>query len=102
GSDPRAQIQEAMARHTLQKNPDDFESQYNLGALLQARGQLNESITHFSQAVRIRPGDGTANNALGAALLASGHVAESIPYLAAALKARPDYFDAHYNLGNAL
>jgi len=24
------------------------------------------------------------------------------PYLEAALKARPDYFDAHYNLGNAL
>jgi Tfp pilus assembly protein PilF len=102
GSDPRAQIQEVMARHSLQKNPDDFESQYNLAALLQARGQLNESITHFSQAVRIRPGDATANNALGAALLASGRVGESIPHLAAALKARPDYFDAHYNLGNAL
>jgi Flp pilus assembly protein TadD len=102
GSDPRALIQEAMARHNLQKNPEDFEAQYNLAALLQMRGQLNESISHFLQAVRIRPGDAIANNALGAALLASGRVSESIPPLATALKARPDYFDAHYNLGNAL
>jgi len=102
GSDPRAVIQEAMARHNLQKNPEDFEAQYNLAALLQMRGQLNESINHFVQALRIRPGDAIANNALGAALLASGRVGESIPHLDAALKARPDYFDAHYNLGNAL
>jgi len=102
GSNPRAQIQEAMARHNLDKNPDDFEAHYNLAALLQTRGQANESITHFSQAVRIRPDDATASNALGAALLASGRVAEAIPHLTAALKARPEYFDAHYNLGNAL
>jgi Flp pilus assembly protein TadD len=102
GSDPRALIQEVMARHNLQRNPEDFEAQYNLAALLQMRGQLNESISHFLQAVRIRPGDAIANNALGAALLAAGRVRESIQPLAAALKARPDYFDAHYNLGNAL
>ena len=102
GTDPRALIQEAMARHNLDKNPEDFEAQYNLAALLQMRGQLNESISHFLLAVRIRPGDAIANNALGAALLASGRVGESIPHLAAALKARPGYFDAHYNLGNAL
>jgi len=102
GSDPRALIQEAMARHNLDKNPADFEAQYNLAALLQMRGQLNESISHFLQALRIRPTDAIANNALGAALLASGRVGESIPPLVAALKARPDYFDAHYNLCNAL
>jgi Flp pilus assembly protein TadD len=101
GVDPRAVIEEAMARHNLQKNPHDFEAHYNLAALLQNRGELSESTAHFAQAVRIRPEDATANNALGAALLAGGHSAEAIPYLSAALKVRPDYFDAHYNLGNA-
>jgi Tfp pilus assembly protein PilF len=100
--DPRALIQEAMARHNLQKNPDDFEAHYNLAALLQGRGELAESAAHFAQAVRIRPEDATANNALGASLLAAGRSGEAIPYLSAALKARPEYFDAHYNLGNAL
>jgi tetratricopeptide (TPR) repeat protein len=100
--DPRALIQEAMARHNLQKNPDDFEAHYNLAALLQGRGELAESAAHFAQAVRIRPEDATANNALGASLLAAGRSGEAMPYLSAALKARPEYFDAHYNLGNAL
>jgi Tfp pilus assembly protein PilF len=102
GVDPRSLIQEAMARHNLQKNPADFEAHYNLGALLQLRGELAESAAHFAEAVRIRPEDATANNAFGAALLGGGRSAESIPYLTAALRARPDYFDAHYNLGNAL
>jgi Flp pilus assembly protein TadD len=101
-ADPRTLIEEAMARHNLLKNPDDFEAHYNLAALLQARGELADSTAHFAQAVRIRPADATANNALGAALLAGGGTVESVRYFFAALKTRPDYFDAHYNLGNAL
>jgi tetratricopeptide (TPR) repeat protein/mono/diheme cytochrome c family protein len=100
--DPRALIQEALARHNLQKNPEDFEARYNLAALLQSRGNLAEAIAQFTQAARIRPDDAIANNALGAVLLAAGRIQESIPHLTAALKTRPDYFDAHYNLGNAL
>jgi Flp pilus assembly protein TadD len=100
--DPRARIQEAVARHNLQKNPDDFEAHYNLAALLQGRGEFAEATAHFAEAVRIRPEDATANNALGAALLAAGRSSEAVRYLSAALKVRPDYFDAHYNLGNAL
>jgi Tfp pilus assembly protein PilF/mono/diheme cytochrome c family protein len=100
--DPRVLIQEAMARHNLQKNPDDFEAHYNLGALLMGRGELPEAIRQFSEANRIRPNEAPLNNAFGAALLAAGQPEEAIPHLTAALNARPDYFDAHYNLGNAL
>ena len=102
GLDPRAEILEAMARHNLQKNPEDFEAHYNLAALLMRQGQLDQAILHFTQANRIRPNEPTVNNAFGAALLAAGHTEESIPHLTAALNARPDYFDARYNLGNAL
>jgi tetratricopeptide (TPR) repeat protein len=101
-SDPRVEIVEAMARHNLEKNPEDFEAHYNLAALLMRRGQLNEAILHFTEANRIRPNEPTVNNAFGAALLATGRTEESIAHLTAALNARSDYFDAHYNLGNAL
>ena len=101
-ADPRTEIVEAMARHNLQKNPEDFEAHYNLAALLMRRGQLEEAILHFTEANRIRPNEPTVNNAFGAALLAAGRTEESIPHLTAALNARPDYFDARYNLGNAL
>jgi tetratricopeptide (TPR) repeat protein len=100
--DPRILIVEAMARHNLEKNPDDFEAHYNLAALLMARGQVDQAMTHFAEANRIRPNEPTVNNAFGAALLAAGHTEESVPHLTAALNARPEYFDARYNLGNAL
>ena len=100
--DSRAEILEAMARHNLEKNPEDFEAHYNLAALLMGRGEVAEAIAHFAEANRIRPNDPTVNNAFGAALLAAGRTEESIPHLTAALNARSDYFDARYNLGNAL
>ena len=100
--DPRLQIQEALARHHIQNNPEDFEAHYNLAALLQMKGEVSGAVVQFSEAVRIRPDDSTANNALGAVLLASGHLDKAIVHLNTALRGRPDYFDAHYNLGNAL
>ncbi|HVH69930.1 MAG TPA: tetratricopeptide repeat protein, partial [Candidatus Dormibacteraeota bacterium] len=100
--DPRMVLQEAMARHNVEKNPDDFEAHYNLAAMLLARGAQEDAVQQFAQAVRLRPRDATANNALGASLLAVGRFDDAIPYLSAALKAQPDSFDAHYNLANAL
>lgn len=102
GFDPRMLLQEAMARHNVEKNPEDFEAHYNLAAMLLARGAQAEAVQQFEQAVRLRPQDATANNALGASLLVAGRFADAIPYLSAALKAQPDNFDAQYNLANAL
>jgi Tfp pilus assembly protein PilF len=102
GFDPRMLLQEALARHNLEKNPGAFEAHYNLGAMLQARGVQAEAIQQFEFAVHLRPQDATANNALGASLLGAGRVGEAIPYLEATLRIQPDSFDAHYNLANAL
>jgi tetratricopeptide (TPR) repeat protein len=100
--DPRMALQEALARHNVEKNPADFEAHYNLGAMLQARGNLDAALAEYEAAVKLRPEDATGNNALGAALVEGGRPAQAVSYLQAALKARADYFDAHYNLGFAL
>jgi Tfp pilus assembly protein PilF len=100
--DPRMLLQEALARHNVEKNPGDFEAHYNLGAMLQAKDKLDAAIGEYEEAVRLRPDDAAANNALGAALVAGGQPERGVGYLQTALKARPDYFDAHYNLGIAL
>ena len=100
--DPRMLLQEALARHNVEKNPGDFEAHYNLAAMLQAKSQLDGAIREYELAVRLRPQDAVGNNALGAALVAEGHPEQGVGYLYAALKARPDYFEAHYNLGFAL
>lgn len=100
--DPRMALQEALARHNVEKNPGDFEAHYNLGSMLQARKDLQGAIGEYESAVQLRAQDPVANNALGAALVLSGHPDQAMSYLQTALKSRPDYFDAHYNLGFAL
>jgi len=100
--DPRMALQEALARHNVEKNPGDFEAHYNLAAMLQAKDKLDAAIREYELAVRLRPEDAVGNNALGAALVAAEHPEEGTRYLQAALNARPDYFEAHYNLGFAL
>jgi Tfp pilus assembly protein PilF len=100
--DPRMVLQEALARHDVEKNPADFEAHYNLAAMLQAKDKLDAAIAEYGAAVHLHPADAAANNALGAALVAAGHPEQGVGYLRAALKARPDYFEAHYNLALAL
>ena len=100
--DPRMVLQEALARHNIEKNPQDFEAHYNLAAMQQAKNNLAGAIAEYAAAVQLRPQDATANNALGAALVAAGHPDQAAGYLRVALRSQPDYFDAHYNLGFAL
>ncbi|HKT88022.1 MAG TPA: tetratricopeptide repeat protein [Candidatus Sulfotelmatobacter sp.] len=100
--DPRMVLQEALARHDVENDPGDFEAHYNLGAMLQARKDLEGAIAEYREAMKLRPQDAAGNNALGGALVAAGHPEQAAEYLQTALKARPDYFDAHYNLGFAL
>jgi Flp pilus assembly protein TadD len=100
--DPRMVLQEALARHNIEKNPGDFEAHYNLGAMLQAKGNVDAAIAEYEAAVHLKPDDAVANNALGAALTAAGRPEQAVAFLQTALKARPDDFNAHYNLGIAL
>jgi tetratricopeptide (TPR) repeat protein len=100
--DPRMALQEALARHNVQKNPADFEAHYNLAAMLQAKNELDAAIGEYETAARLRPDDPTANNALGAALLANGQPRPATALLQMAIEERPDYVDAHYNFGIAL
>jgi Tfp pilus assembly protein PilF len=99
--DPRMILQEALARHHIENNPDDFEAHYNLAAMLQSRGAMREAVQQYQSALALRAGDAAAENALGGALLAANQIPEAIAHLTAAATARPEYFDAHYNLGIA-
>jgi len=100
--DPRRVLQEALAHHHVENNPDNFEAHYNLAAMLQARGVLSQSIEHYQRALALRPGDAVVENALGSAFFSANDLPLAIVHLSAAAKARPDYFDSQYNLGLAL
>jgi len=100
--DPRMELQEALSRHNIEKNPKDFEAHYNLAAMLQAKGKLDAAIEEYEAAVLLRPDDAVANNGWGAALLANGQPRPATSILSTAIAARPDFAEAHYNLGIAL
>jgi len=95
-------LQEALMRQRLRKYPQDFLAHANLGAALQAAGNLSEAISHYRQALRARPDNVTVRHNLGAALQAMGVLDEAIGHYRQALRIRPDYVNSHYNLASLL
>lgn len=100
--DPRFALQEAVMRRRLEKYPADFLAHYNLAALLQARGKLDDAISCYRDALQIEPSNATARNGLAAALLMHDRVPEAIEQLRETLRSDPGYLNAHYNLARAL
>lgn len=99
--DRRMELQEAIMLHRLEKYPGDFTSQFNLGALMLARGDQARAIPYLRGAVVARPDHPVALNTLGAALLSMGKPEEAAGLFERALQANPRYTNARYNLGNA-
>jgi Flp pilus assembly protein TadD len=100
--DRRMELQEAIMRRRLVKYPGDFSAQFNLGALLLARGGQEDAIPYLRGAVAARPDQSVALNTLGAALLSTGNASDSTSLFEQALRSNPQYTNARYNLANAL
>jgi Flp pilus assembly protein TadD len=100
--DRRTELQEAIMLQRLQKYPGDFTSQFNLGALLLARGANADALPYLRGAATARPGHPMALNTLGAALLTAGNVDDAVRFFERALQANPRYTNARYNLASGL
>jgi len=100
--DPRFALQEALMRRRLEKYPADFLAHYNLAALLQTRGKLDDAISSYRDALEIEPANPTARNGLAAALLMEDRLPDAIQQLRETLRKDPEYLNARYNLARAL
>ncbi len=100
--DDRWVLQEALMRHRLRKNARDPVAHFNLGSVLQARGELTSAIDHFRLSLELRPGDPVTQNNLGAALQSLGRYEDAMSLFRSSLNERPDYVSARYNMGNTL
>jgi len=88
---------------TVVKVPDNAYAYYNLGYALESTAvRLDDAITHYREAVRIKPDFVDAHTNLGNVLLLQGRTQEAIVQLRLALRYAPDSAKAHNNLGNAL
>jgi len=50
-------LQDALARHHVEKNPADFKAHCNLAAMLEPRNRLEAAIREYHLAVKLRPHD---------------------------------------------
>jgi tetratricopeptide (TPR) repeat protein/mono/diheme cytochrome c family protein len=97
-------LQEAIShyRAALRARPESVIALNNLGAALQASGNLEAAIGHYRRAAALDPAYANARYNLGNALLAAGKVDEAIVELRESLRLRPEDSGAFNSLGSAL
>jgi len=100
--DRRRELQEAVMRHDVEKNPRDFWAHLWLGALMLSRFDPGGAEAALEQAVRLDPKQPEGHNWLGLALGSLGRTRESIEQFRTALTLQADYANARYNLARAL
>jgi tetratricopeptide (TPR) repeat protein len=76
--------------------------QMNLGDGLAQKGQANEAISHYDEAIRLVPNYADAYYNRGNVLFTNGRVDEAIADWERSLQLKPNDADAHTCLGNAL
>jgi tetratricopeptide (TPR) repeat protein len=99
--DRRRELEEAVMRHRLDKNPKDFSANFNLGAVMLSRLNAAGAVGALQTAVTAEPKRAEARNMLGLALERVGRTAEALAEYEIALKLQPDYVAARFNLANS-
>ncbi len=93
---------EALFRHALEVTGNNQIAYNNLGEALDKKGQTDEAIRQYQEAIRLKPAFAEAHNNLAAALDARGQTDEAIGHYQEAIRLKPAFAEAHNNLGSAL
>lgn len=76
--------------------------QYNEGNALLQRGQINDAISRYDEAIALQPDYADAHNWRGNALQMLGRIEAAVVCYEKAVALQPDYFKAYHNRGMAL
>ena len=93
---------ETLWRTTIVRNPGCWMAHNNLGVVLDKRGQLDEAISQFQAAIRLKADYAEAYYNLGNVLSRKHQLDGAISQYQEALRLRANYAEAHNNLGFAL
>jgi Flp pilus assembly protein TadD len=93
---------EALFRHALEVTANNYLAHNDLGNAIGKKGQLDEAIRHYEEAIRLKPDYVDAHNNLGAAFGKKRQTDQAIAQYQEAIRLNPAHALAHHNLGAAL
>ena len=93
---------EALFQHALKVTEGNYLAHNSLGTALDAKGQDDEAIRHYQEAIRLKPDYPEAHYNLGNELARKGNIDEAIRHYQEAIRLKPDYAETYYNLGLVL
>jgi tetratricopeptide (TPR) repeat protein len=91
---------EIAFREALQRNPDDFQANLYLGAILYKRRATDEAKGYLDRALRLKPSDSMARYESAMLKSTSGDYAEAAKQLEALVKDDPNWLEPHIELAN--
>ena len=89
---------EPAFREALKLNPDDFQSNLTLGAILYKRRELTEARALLDRALKLKPNDPTARYESGMLKIASGELEAAAEQLGPLAQENPDWIEPHIAL----
>jgi len=95
------QDSETLFRHALAVTENNDVAHNNLGTALEKKGQINEAIRQYQEALRLKADSIEARNNLGVALGRKGQMDEAIKQFQEAIHLKPDDAPSYNNLGGA-
>lgn len=85
-------------RLALDLDPNDFEANLRLGAILRMENEHSAALPYIEKALRLRPASLAARYQKAALLAAMGRQEEALPLLEALVKESPSFTEAHLQL----
>ena len=91
---------EEAFREALKINPDDFDANLYLGAILSKRRDLDEGRLYLERAVRLNPTSSMAGYEIGMLQSTSGRYQAAADQLEKVVKSDPDWLEPHIELAS--
>ncbi|MFH0997709.1 MAG: tetratricopeptide repeat protein [Pseudomonadota bacterium] len=89
-----------LFKHAMTSTSENFVAHHNLGFSLAQKGNYNEAIVHYYQAIRIFPGFCDPYNNLGFISYKQGNFQEGILHYQNAIACNPNSASSYYMLAN--